>query len=206
MEENNVYELAVVVSPDLSEFDVQKIMDKGKTSISSKGGTIQKEHTWGKKRLAYPIGKVEFGHYQTLIFDSPKEAIAEIDKDIRLTPEIIRHLIISLEKEGVTAEQLFTPEKEAALIATMAKEKMEPSRPHQTRASRGRVTPAVEKSYDPGQSQDDGAMKTPSVQDEKEIEKVADIVEPVVIEETADESAKRREELDKKLDELLKEE
>ena len=91
MEEINTYELSLVASPDLSEFDVQKVIDKVKTSITSKGGTVQKEHTWGKKRLAYPIGKAEFGYYQTLIFDSPKETIAEIDKDIRLIPEIIRH-------------------------------------------------------------------------------------------------------------------
>ena len=204
MEDNyliNTYELAVVVSPDLSEFDVQKVMDKVKTAITSKEGSIQKEHTWGKKRLAYPIGKAEFGHYQTLLFNSPRETIAEIDKDIRLTPEIIRHLIISLEKEGVTVDQLFTPEKEATLIATLAKEKMEPSKPHQTRASRGRVTPKVEAPIA-------ATLETPNnppAGGDKKVEETADITEPV-IEETADEAAKRRAELDKKLDELLKEE
>ncbi len=199
MEGNNIYELAVVLSPDLSEFDVQKVMDKVKTSITSKGGAIQTEYTWGKKRLAYPIGKAEFGHYQTMIFDSPREAIAEIDKDIRLTSESIRHLIISLEKEGVTADQLFTPEKEATLIAALAKEKMEPSRPHQTRASRGRITPAVEITAVP-----EPETISPVHADEKP-EEAVDIIEPE-IEETANEAAKRREELDKKLDELLKEE
>jgi len=140
--------------------------------------------------------------------------IAEIDKDILLMPEIIRHLMISLVKEGVTIAQLFTPEKEEALIATLAKEKMEPSKPHQTRASRGRITPKVETveapkilNNPPAGGQDDDAKKTLSVQDDKEIEKAVDvdIIKPV-IEETADESAKRRAELDKKLDELLKEE
>ncbi|MFA5967295.1 MAG: 30S ribosomal protein S6 [Patescibacteria group bacterium] len=209
MEENNVYELAVVISPDLSEFDVQKIVDKVKISIASKGGSAQQEHTWGKKRLAYPIGKAEFGYYQTLIFDSPKEAIAEIDKDIRLTPEIIRHLIISLEKEGITAEQLFTPEKEAVLIATIAKEKMEPSRPHQTRASRGRITPAIVADIpgtkDSGVAPEESSPAYRQAGQNDDIKEVVDIAEPVV-EETADEAAKRREELDKKLDELLKEE
>ena len=197
MEGNDIYELAVVLSPDLSEFDVQKVMDKVKTSITSKGGSIQTEHTWGKKRLAYPIGKAEFGHYQTLTFDSPRDTIAEIDKDIRLTPEIIRHLLISLEKEGITIDKLFTPEKETALIATLAKEKMEPSRPHQTRASRGRITPAVETATV------QEILKP--VQDDGKAEEITEVAEPV-IEETADEAAKRREELDKKLDELLKEE
>ena len=194
MEGSNIYELTLLISPDLSEFDVQKVVDKVKTSITSKGGAIQKEYTWGKKRLAYHIGKTEFGHYQTLIFEAPKETITEIDKDIRLMPELIRHLIISLEKEGVAIDQLFTPEKEATLIATLAKEKMEPVKPHQTRATRGRVTPVVETATAPEVKQDE----------EKTKEAIINIAEPV-IEETADEAAKRREELDKKLDELLKE-
>ena len=59
MEGNNIYELAVLLSPDLSEFDVQKVIDKVKASINPKGGVVQKEYTWGKKRLAYPIGKAE---------------------------------------------------------------------------------------------------------------------------------------------------
>ncbi len=187
----STYELSVVITPDLSEFDIPKVMDKIKNSIIGKNGSIQKEHTWGKKRLAYPIGKAEYGHYQSIVFTGLKEVLAEIDKDIRLMPEIIRHLIISLEKEGVTIDQLFTPEKETTLAATMAKEKSEPTtHAHQTRASRGRITPKVE--------------TAPEVVENTVLPADAEIKEEV-IEETAENAAKRREELDKKLDELLKE-
>lgn len=192
MEGNNVYELAVVLSPDLSEFDVQKVMDKVKTAITSKEGAIQKEHSWGKKRLAYPIGKAEFGHYQTLIFDAPRETIAEIDKDIRLTPEIIRHLIISLEKEGVIADQLFTPEKEAAMVVSTVKEKMEPRTPVEPR-----FRAAVKLIEEPK------AAEEPVETVEPAAAALEEVIEPVV--ETEKETAKRRKALDEKLDELLKE-
>lgn len=191
IELTSTYELSVVISPDLSEFDIPKVMDKIKNSISGKNGSILKEHTWGKKRLAYPIGKAEYGHYQSIVFTGLKETLAEIDRDIRLMPEIIRHLIISLEKEGLTIDQLFTPEKEVALAAAMAKEKSEPTtHTHQTRASRGRITPKIE--------------VAPEIVAETTLSVEPEIKEEAV-EETAEDATRRREELDKKLDELLKE-
>ncbi len=224
---SSTYELTVLLPQDLSDFDVQKVIDKVKTAITSRGGNIQKEHTWGKKRLAYHINKVEFAHYQTLIFQVLKEAILDITKDIQLMPEIIRHLLISLEKEGVAVDQLFTPEKEAVLIATLAKEKMEPSKPHQTRATRGRTTPKVETAAAPEILAQVPAVAKASVfagatpdtmagkQDDEKTEEVADIAEPIDITQGSpdaeigvldkDAEERRREELDKKLDELLKE-
>lgn len=200
IELTSTYELSVVITPDLSEFDIPKVMDKIKNSIIGKNGSILKEHTWGKKRLAYPIGKAEYGHYQSVVFTGLKEVLAEIDKDIRLMPEIIRHLIISLDKEGVTVDQLFTPEKEAALLATMAKEKSEPTtHTHQTRASRGRITPKIETSATTPEPE-----TIAQVRDDGEAKETTEIAE-TAIEETVEDAAKRREELDKKLDELLKE-
>mgnify|MGYP001569418797 CR=1 FL=1 len=193
---SSTYELTVLFPQDLSDFDVQKVMDKVKTSITSKGGTIQKEHTWGKKRLAYHIGNVEFAHYQTVVFNSLKEVIAEIDKDIRLTPEIIRHLLISLEKEGVEMDQLFTPEKEAAILVSTAKEKMEPRTSSDPRFSR-RVARTVGTPV--------ATEKSTPVIDDTEIVIPEEVIEPIIA-ETKEDATKRREELDKKLDELLKEE
>ena len=132
----STYELTLLVSPDLSEFDDQKVADKVKTMVIGRNGQIIKEHTWGKKRLAYPIKTADFGYYFTIIFTLAKESINELSHDISLVPEVIRHLSLSLEKEGVTIDQLFTPEKEVALIAAMMKEKAEPKAKAATRATR----------------------------------------------------------------------
>jgi len=191
----NTYELTILLSSDLSEFDVQKVIDKVKSSIIAKGGNILEELNWGKKRLAYPIGQAEFGHYQTLIFDSPKQTIVEIDKDIRLTPEILRYLLISIDKEGITIDQLFTPEKEATQVVVNMKEKTE-GVPHQTRATRRKAAAIAEIKTSITKDSETATLK-----DDNEVEKIA---KPII--ETKEEVTKRREELDKKLDELLKEE
>lgn len=176
-EDYNTYELTLLLSPDLSEFDLQKIIDKIKATIGSEKGELIKEHAWGKKQLAYPIGKAEFGNYHTLVFTLPPAAIDELVKGLRLSSKIIRHLIISLDKEGIMPDQLFSPEKEEAMISSTVKEKLITKRP---------PAKAIVKSSP--------ARKEP-IPEEK----------PATPPATQVDEDTRRKELDKKIDELLKE-
>ncbi|OGB75271.1 30S ribosomal protein S6 [candidate division Kazan bacterium RIFCSPHIGHO2_01_FULL_49_10] len=120
------YELTLIISSDLSEFDAEKAAEKIQASIAAKGGELTGTSNWGKKKLAYIIKGNEFGFYYTLVFDIDPEAIATLTRELELAPEVLRHIVISLEKEGVTADQLFTPEKEEQMIAASVKEKMAP--------------------------------------------------------------------------------
>ncbi len=126
--DNKTYELTLLINPDLTEFDVQKAIDKVKSNISSGKGEVIKEHSWGKKQLAYPINKSELGYYHSIIFSAPGEIIGELIKELDLAPEIFRYLNLSLDKEGITVDQLFSPEKEATMISSAVKEKMMPSK------------------------------------------------------------------------------
>lgn len=111
------YEVTLLISPETQEVDVQKLVTKLQNQIAQKGGRIFTVDLWGKQRLAYPIGKFEFGHYATLVFSHPAASFNELAHDIKLMPEVIRHLAISLEKEGLTPETIkrVDPFKEQAL-------------------------------------------------------------------------------------------
>lgn len=119
----STYELTLLINPDLSEFDVQKVIDKIKTIIDTQKGKLIKDYSWGKKQLAYPITKAEFGHYHTVIFTLLPETVNDLIKELQLAPEILRYLTISLDKEGVVIDQLFNPEKEAAVVSSAVIEK-----------------------------------------------------------------------------------
>lgn len=110
------YEITLLISPETQEMDVQKIVAKLQNQIAQKGGRIFSTDMWGKQRLAYPIGKFEFGFYAALVFSYPTAGLNELTHDIKLMPEIIRHLALSLEKEGVTPETMkrTDPFKEAS--------------------------------------------------------------------------------------------
>lgn len=111
------YETTLLISPETQEMDVQKLVTKLQNQIAQKGGRIFTTDMWGKQRLAYPIGKFEFGYYVTLVYSYPTTGLAELDHDIKLMPETVRHLTLSLEKEGLTPETLkrVDPFKEAPL-------------------------------------------------------------------------------------------
>ncbi|MFH1088757.1 MAG: 30S ribosomal protein S6 [Patescibacteria group bacterium] len=209
----STYELTLLVSPDLPEFDAQKVADKVKNMITDRNGQIIQEHNWGKKRLAYHIKKADSGYYQTIIFTAPKEAINEISHDMLLVPEILRYLSISLDKEGVVIDQLFTPEKETALVASMMKEKIEPK----TRATRrsprtvkfpGQVTlDTTTKAAVDGQSEEPTTpVSQPETPDNKvSPEQPAEISDQNSVQKETDDTD-RLKALDEKLDQIFKEE
>lgn len=102
----NSYEITLVISPDMAEFEAQKAEAKINSSITKKGGNIINNNFWGKHELAYPIKGHEFGYFATTVFSMPGAAISELTSEIRLTPEILRYLVISLEKENIKVDDL----------------------------------------------------------------------------------------------------
>jgi small subunit ribosomal protein S6 len=97
--------------------DVQKILAKLQNQIAQKGGRIFSTDMWGKQRLAYPIGKFEFGFYATLVISYPTSGITELSHDIKMMPEVVRYLTLSLEKENQSPETMkrIDPFKEVPL-------------------------------------------------------------------------------------------
>ncbi len=100
------YEMTLVISPDMAEFEAQKVETKIHSSITKKGGSITNNNFWGKHELAYPIKGHEFGYYTTTVFNMPGAAMSELADEVRLMPEVMRHLVISLEKENIKVEDL----------------------------------------------------------------------------------------------------
>ena len=184
----NTYELTLLFSPDLSEMDLSKTIDKVKKSITSKEGEIKQEHSWGKKRLAYFIQKFDFGNYHTLVFTLPKTNVNEIIKELELSADVLRYLNLCLEKEGIEINDLFTPEKEAAMIANSIKEKLDPKT-----ASVNKKIKSVKEVIKPTVSKEEKKEKLEKDKPIPEVEKLSQA-----------EQEKRRKDLDKKLDELLK--
>lgn len=87
------YELTVLIHPDL-EMNLQPATDKVEALIESVGGKIVKETNEGKKRMQYKIAKQEFAVYYYYEVELPADAPAKIEKQLKITDEIIRSLIV----------------------------------------------------------------------------------------------------------------
>jgi len=101
MEKIGNYELLYIVHPDL-ESSIDSITDRVRGYIENRSGKINYEENWGKRKLAYEVKKADVGIYILWYFSAPQKSIAKIEKDIRLTEEIIRYLILAVvEKKRV---------------------------------------------------------------------------------------------------------
>lgn len=89
----NEYELVVLLHPDL-EIDIDTPIAKVEKLISTHGGTIVKRDNWGKKRLAYKIKKQAFAVYVYFEFKMDAVKVRDLDNGVRITEEVIRHLIV----------------------------------------------------------------------------------------------------------------
>jgi small subunit ribosomal protein S6 len=87
------YELVVLLHPDL-EIDADAPISKIEKLITGVKGKITKRDNWGKKRLAYPIKKQQFGLYVYFELDLEPEAIRQLESSLLITEEIIRFMLV----------------------------------------------------------------------------------------------------------------
>lgn len=92
------YELMLVLRPDVADDTVQAVIDRSTRSIVGSGGQIVKVSPWGRRRLAYPIGSQREGSYFIIVFDAPAEAVAELERGLNITEEVMRHLVTRVER------------------------------------------------------------------------------------------------------------
>ncbi len=113
------YELMLVLRPDAPDDRTQALIDRTTRQIVAAGGQIVKVAPWGRRRLAYPIAHQREGSYHIVVFESPAEAIAELERSLLITEEVLRHLITRVERP------VRAPRREEA--ATGAEDGGEPS-------------------------------------------------------------------------------
>jgi small subunit ribosomal protein S6 len=92
------YELMLVLRPDLPDDRTQAVLDRTTRGVAAGGGQIIKVAPWGRRRLAYPIDRYREGSYHILIFEAPAEAIAELERSLLITEEVLRHLVTRAER------------------------------------------------------------------------------------------------------------
>jgi small subunit ribosomal protein S6 len=87
------YELMLVLRPDVADDKAQAVIDRTTRQIVAGDGQIVKVAPWGRRRLAYPIERYREGSYHIVLFEAPAGVIAEIERGLLITEEVLRHLV-----------------------------------------------------------------------------------------------------------------
>ncbi len=90
------YEMVLVVSPEVAEEEFEATIDSVSRFITGKGGVISDMEHWGKKRLAYPIRHFVEGSYVLTRFKLEPASGKELEANLRISEEVLRHLLIRL--------------------------------------------------------------------------------------------------------------
>ena len=88
------YELMYLVQPTADEERLTAVSDRLQQSIDSLGGKVDKVTPPIRRRLAYEIGKYRDGQYAVLEYSLPPEQSREFERTIKLTEDILRHIVI----------------------------------------------------------------------------------------------------------------
>lgn len=119
------YELMLLLRPDLEDDKLQAAVERVTRAIVNGGGSLSKVSPWGKRRLAYDIGRHREASYFLIHFDIEPAQVREIERGMLISEEILRHLVTVLEDRGpadeiapaaaprVTAEGALLPDGDA---------------------------------------------------------------------------------------------
>jgi len=88
------YELVLVIGPEVAEEEFEATIDNVSRFITGKGGMISDIERWGKRRLAYPIRHFVEGNYVLTRFKLQPAFGKELEANLRISEEILRHLLI----------------------------------------------------------------------------------------------------------------
>lgn len=100
-----LYEHVFIARQDLSNAQAEGLIEHFGAVLKDKGGSIVGQEYWGLRSMAYRINKNRKGHYMYVRSDAPAEAVAEMERLMKLHDDVMRCLTVRVEKheEGDSA-------------------------------------------------------------------------------------------------------
>jgi small subunit ribosomal protein S6 len=88
----HAYETIFITPAELLPAKHDELTERVTSIVTKAGGEIQTVDKWGRRRLAYPIGRHREGFYTLIAFKSPGAVPAEITQLYKVSEDVIRHL------------------------------------------------------------------------------------------------------------------
>ena len=109
------YEVLYIVRPDLDDDKVQDAVKRVNTLIERSGGSAVHTNLWGKRKLAYEVKHQKEGIYVLEDFKIAPERVPELEAALKITEEVLRHLIVRKQPEKPSPTAVAPPPAEVVL-------------------------------------------------------------------------------------------
>ena len=88
------YELMIITNGGLDENAVTTTIERFTNLITEQGGTVDRVDHWGKRQFAYEIQHMNEGYYTVVDLTISSDGLNEVERQLRLTDEIVRHKVV----------------------------------------------------------------------------------------------------------------
>ncbi|MCV6602536.1 MAG: 30S ribosomal protein S6 [Cohaesibacter sp.] len=93
-----LYEHVFLARQDISQQQVETLVEHYKSLIAEANGSIGKVEYWGLKSIAYRINKSRKAHYVLMNIDADHSAVAEMERQMRINEDVMRFMTIRVEE------------------------------------------------------------------------------------------------------------
>lgn len=92
-----LYESVFITRQDVPAQEVEALAERFGEILAEQGGKVAKREYWGLKNLAYRIKKNRKGHYTMFQIDAPPAAVLEMERNMRISEDVLRYLTVRIE-------------------------------------------------------------------------------------------------------------
>ncbi|NHC08126.1 small subunit ribosomal protein S6 [Azonexus fungiphilus] len=110
------YEICFIVHPDQSE-QVPGMVERYRSIVTAKGGSVHRLEDWGRRQLAYPIQKIHKAHYVLMNIECDGETLGELEHSFKFNDAVLRHLTVKMKSAVTTPSPMMKEEKSKSLLA-----------------------------------------------------------------------------------------
>jgi len=130
---NRDYELGFILNPEVSEEQTRAILGRVEQVVANYSGQIVRVNQWGRRRLGYPIQRHRDGFYVFIDMILTPETVIELDRTLKVSEEVLRHLIKRRDPKTVQKErEARAAAAAAAPVPTAPEAEVEPQDEAQT--------------------------------------------------------------------------
>jgi len=124
MKKRNKYEVVVVIDANLTDQESQAIFEKHKEIVSNSGGEIKFECSWGRRKLAYEIRRMNYGIYYLLFIEGDGDVIEEMERQYGYDDKVLKFFVVVIEDPEEAYNRFETLRADPKRTANLVSEKI----------------------------------------------------------------------------------
>jgi small subunit ribosomal protein S6 len=117
---NRIYEEMFIIRPDATEEEITPIVEQVRTTVTSAGGTVDKEERWGVRKLAYRVEKRNEGYYVLMQFTAGAATVKEVERRLRVNDNVLKYMTVRIDEKRRKEREKRAARKPPSVVASPA--------------------------------------------------------------------------------------